>query len=362
MFLGLIVTCCVAVWLAMTVDVTAGGSISATRGDWTVTSQWATGSLRVTSEREKPSWCPSQAAGAPDTPGAGDYPTAWAPATSNGSPEWLEVEYDQARVPVFVEVHETYSPGAMTRVTLIDEGGREIEAWEGADPTSAAAGSGVSRIKVSVPGGKTPAVKKVRVYVGRAEIRGWNEIDAVGLVDAQGTTHWATDATASSWYGEGSYPRSGGTPLKPGELIPSWSGLRTRNDAWVAPSAVEARAVEARGWPMLALWAPGTATTGSSGFRSRQQAIFMSGFVTMGPTPGVGPKVMPYRPIVLGLVVDSAVYGAVLGLLWVLLVWPRRFFVEVSRVKRGCCVRCGYDLGYELARGCPECGWRREAR
>ena len=38
---------------------------------------------------------------------------------------------------------------------------------------------------------------------------------------------------------------------------------------------------------------------------------------------------------------------------------PRRFFLEISRLKRGCCVTCGYDLGYDFPRGCPECGWRR---
>ena len=30
------------------------------------------------------------------------------------------------------------------------------------------------------------------------------------------------------------------------------------------------------------------------------------------------------------------------------------------RAKRGRCLPCGYDLRGDLARGCPECGWRRE--
>jgi hypothetical protein len=53
-------------------------------------------------------------------------------------------------------------------------------------------------------------------------------------------------------------------------------------------------------------------------------------------------------------------YALVLaGLYWALVV-PRRFVREVGRMRRGCCVACGYDLGFDFAPGCPECGWRRE--
>jgi hypothetical protein len=43
-----------------------------------------------------------------------------------------------------------------------------------------------------------------------------------------------------------------------------------------------------------------------------------------------------------------------------LLIRPRKYFVESSRLRRGCCMRCGYDLQFNLAPGCPECGWRRQ--
>jgi len=38
----------------------------------------------------------------------------------------------------------------------------------------------------------------------------------------------------------------------------------------------------------------------------------------------------------------------------------RRFLRESLWLRRGCCMRCGYDLRFDLANGCPECGWRRE--
>ena len=41
----------------------------------------------------------AQATGEPDTPDYGDYATAWAPATADGGPAWLEVSYEQAVIP-----------------------------------------------------------------------------------------------------------------------------------------------------------------------------------------------------------------------------------------------------------------------
>jgi hypothetical protein len=62
-----------------------------------------------------------------------------------------------------------------------------------------------------------------------------------------------------------------------------------------------------------------------------------------------------------GLAVNGILYAVALGGLYSLLVFPKRFVREVNRVKAGRCIACGYDLGYDFVRGCPECGWRREA-
>ena len=41
-----------------------------------------------------------------------------------------------------------------------------------------------------------------RSYIESTRVKGWNEIDAVGLVDAQGNRQWAQKATASSTYAD----------------------------------------------------------------------------------------------------------------------------------------------------------------
>jgi len=141
-------------------------------------------------------WGPEQALGPPDTPGAGDMQTAWASRTPDGQDEWLELEFEEEVLPSEVVVHETYNPGSLARVTAYTKSGMAAEIWEGKDPTPATAPRGISRVKVD-PGFK---IKRIRIHLKSKEVTGWNEIDAVGLKDKDGKTHWAIAAKASSTY------------------------------------------------------------------------------------------------------------------------------------------------------------------
>jgi hypothetical protein len=44
--------------------------------------------------------------------------------------------------------------------------------------------------------------KRVKVYIDSPSVAGWNEIDAVGLRDADGKTHWAAKAEASTTFAQ----------------------------------------------------------------------------------------------------------------------------------------------------------------
>ena len=67
---------------------------------------------------------------------------------------------------------------------------------------------------------------------------------------------------------------------------------------------------------------------------------------------------LPLRPIWPGFATNTVFYAAVLSLLWSSPFVVRRLI----RRKRGRCIKCGYDLRGDFSAGCPECGWRREAR
>jgi beta-lactamase regulating signal transducer with metallopeptidase domain len=146
----------------------------------------------------KRNWGPEQATGAPDTQGPGDIVTAWASLTQDEQPEWLLLEYERAVRPHSVKIYETYNPGAVVKVSVFDESGEEVLAWEGTDPTRPGQPTGVSEIPI----GANTAIRKVKLYLDSPAVPGWNEIDAVGLVDDSGQIHWATAATASSTYAE----------------------------------------------------------------------------------------------------------------------------------------------------------------
>jgi hypothetical protein len=143
-----------------------------------------------------PRWGPDEATGAPDTTGFGDFRTAWASQTADGQREWLMLEFDEV-VPVEIHIYETHCPGAVDEITRVNILGQESLLWRGVDPTPRTASGGVSKFPVS----GAPATKLIKIYVDSPAVPGWNEIDAVALVDAQGTPHWARRATASSTYG-----------------------------------------------------------------------------------------------------------------------------------------------------------------
>ncbi|MBN1918399.1 MAG: hypothetical protein JW889_10845 [Verrucomicrobia bacterium] len=155
--------------------------------------------VEIVTPEKKRSWGPERATGEPDTKSAGDHSTAWASKTADGRDEWLLLEYENAVTPAAIKVYETYNPGALYRVTVFDpRSNNETMVWSGADPTPVGSGMGVSEIKFTI----NFKVQRVKLYLKSSEVRGWNEIDAVALIDKDGDTQWAKSATASSTYAE----------------------------------------------------------------------------------------------------------------------------------------------------------------
>jgi hypothetical protein len=377
--LGLVTTVAVAMCMTLLVDVEQGVASQAQayidEETWSVTRWDRPGAVRIKSVRLRGrDWGPQQAAGPPNTPRLGDQVSAWASSTSDGGSEWLILEYAKPVIPRRIDVYESNAPGALTRVTVFDASGREIEAWSGSDPSAGAGGSGATPVS-SIPVTLDVPTSKVKLYIASDKVPGWNEIDAVGLIGDKGDTQWARRVTASSTYGSVSSGLGSGPGGRPELLVPSWTRMDQKSaDLINGLTSREDRQVDARGWPMLALWAetdlmgvgvPGGGSSSGSAATTVLGSGFNSSFsgtvaVSNGSATGGGPTPVPYRPIWVGLVADTVVFGLAWFVLWATLVVPRRFVREVGRLRRGGCVRCGYDLGYDFVRGCPECGWRRE--
>ena len=115
--------------------------------------------------------------------------------------------------------------------------------------------------------------------------------------------------------------------------VPRWTGLSSPTPAFADEMVKrESRIVDGYGWPMIALRADRADVTS---------------------------VVIPSRPVWGGLLIDAALLAIVLAIARWLLTRPIRFVTEGARARRGCCIRCGYDLQFDLKQGCPDCGWRR---
>lgn len=159
--------------------------------------EWSQEINELKRQKHDPMWQTFQVFGKPNTHGYGDIPTAWASGTTDGSKEWLDLDYENMVMPKEIWIYETYNPGAVYKVGMFNVMGREIVVWEGTDPLAGKGTNGIAKIAVA----KSFPTNRVKVYVDSPAVAGWNEIDAVGIADQRGKLHWAIGGRASSSYG-----------------------------------------------------------------------------------------------------------------------------------------------------------------
>ncbi|HDO19203.1 MAG TPA: hypothetical protein ENG74_00580 [Thermoplasmatales archaeon] len=136
--------------------------------------QWATSANASSEYNEEGDWSAEQAIGPPDTFECGDIETAWAPENASDYPEWLALYYETPIHATGVNIHETYTPGFVYRIELIDVNDTTHIIWEGTDDTTC----GDMWFNITFP--ITPYL--VKGVIVHTQISGYEEIDAVQLV------------------------------------------------------------------------------------------------------------------------------------------------------------------------------------
>ncbi|MFN8441452.1 MAG: hypothetical protein U0175_11805 [Caldilineaceae bacterium] len=139
--------------------------------------QWAV-EATASSEYQSDGYTAMQATGEPNTPIAGDYPTAWASKEADGGDETLELSYEMPVSPLGIRIYETNAPGAVIKVEAFDAESEEWAVlWEGSDPTDAP-------LRIFSPELEQIdfATNRIRLTLDSANVSGWNEIDAVELL------------------------------------------------------------------------------------------------------------------------------------------------------------------------------------
>ncbi|MGN6417742.1 MAG: T9SS type A sorting domain-containing protein [Pseudobacter sp.] len=124
------------------------------------------------------SWSASNAAGAPNVVGCGDNGSAWASGAADNRREFLELEYSDPAPISRVFIHETYYPGAVDTVYVMNP---SSGLWEKVYEGTAAAFPTCPRVfSVAFPLTAFP-VSKLRIALNSPAVTGYNEIDAVGV-------------------------------------------------------------------------------------------------------------------------------------------------------------------------------------
>jgi hypothetical protein len=176
---------CVAAGLTL-VAVAAGpaSSVTAASNQGTakkvLIAQWAS-SAKATSQYSSPLWAARQATHAPNTEGCGDRPTAWASKSEKGI-DTLTVGFKIAVVPQVVKVYQTYNPGQVTKVQVVDVKGKATNIYKAAPVAVVPPFSCPVILEIPITGIKAK-VKTVRITVDQSVLGIFqDEIDAVQLV------------------------------------------------------------------------------------------------------------------------------------------------------------------------------------
>ena len=124
------------------------------------------------------SWTAQQATGLPNVSGCSDNGSAWASRTQDDQREWLEFGFDDPMPISRIFIHETYNAGAIDTVYVFNP---HTQLYEKVYEATAVAGAPCPRaFRIAFPATYFP-VSKIRIAINSPAVRGYNEIDAVGI-------------------------------------------------------------------------------------------------------------------------------------------------------------------------------------
>ncbi len=113
----------------------------------------------------------------PDTASCGDNATAWATSSSDGVDN-ITLTYATPVVPSQINIYETYNPGAIVKVDVVDGSGIAATVYTAQEQVV----DQCPRTLTIPVSGITSPVNQVVIYLDQTNHNGWDEIDAVEMV------------------------------------------------------------------------------------------------------------------------------------------------------------------------------------
>jgi hypothetical protein len=143
-------------------------------------------------------WDADQVIGKPNVyPQYGDIDSAWASLEEDDQIEFLDVNFEGAGPINFIDVYETYNPGAIEKIELFNPDSNSFETVYTATPFPANPTSRIFRAAFPLT---TYDVTRAKISLRSDFVTGWNEIDAIaiGVSFTNYTYEWNTDANTES--------------------------------------------------------------------------------------------------------------------------------------------------------------------
>lgn len=154
--------------------------VSDPRGQWAVSATASSTYGGDKSPESKTAYSPFMATGAPNVERYGDNGNSWASETADKGIEWLELKFDKPVHATELRIRQSYSPGAIIKLELIDDSGARHAVWQSVDSQQYAPNT-IAWFKTPIE--KTPyVVTGARITLATNAVPGWNEIDAVQLL------------------------------------------------------------------------------------------------------------------------------------------------------------------------------------
>lgn len=145
--------------------------------------QWATSaeaSSAYGDGKDLASYSAWQATGAPNVESYGDNGAAWTSNLADAGIEWLQVGFEKPVHATGIRIRQSYAPGAIVRIDLLDESGALHPVFEGVDETPSS-GNGIVWFERTFE--KTAFLANgAKITLATNAVPEWNEIDAVQLL------------------------------------------------------------------------------------------------------------------------------------------------------------------------------------
>lgn len=150
--------------------------INDVNGQWAISAKAS--STYASKTGENASWAPEQMIGEPNVKAYGDNGFAWASKDQDKQREWVKLIFEKEVNAIEVRIKQTYNPGAITKIELIDTDKNSHVVYEN---TAEKRDASMQYLVASFE--KTAyKTKTIKITIDSPSVSGWNEIDAVQLV------------------------------------------------------------------------------------------------------------------------------------------------------------------------------------